>query len=677
MPMPGYVFRDGGTTPPPEENTDSEFRKRITQATIPITATSKTPPGQNTSTGHQLATGEHDILGAAQKAGMEDRITHQGWQANAVDVDTLVDGLPNEELWIWIRRFNKASSRLQSGVGWDTRLPHCQQIYHVKAIPETPLGGLDLYMVEDDDFSPDRLRSNVERLYMTVIVGLIGLGKHIARLRSWREPRRTAAFAAVYFLAWIFNVITPASLTTIIVLVTVPQSRDILFPPAPPAGVLGSHDNVAGAPEKYPGEAVEQDASNWVSRIASVASRILDSSMPDPPKIATTAADASSSVAQGVILEEDHDQAKQPMEDAIWRQMRPAMHVIGDISDMWERLANALSPTPPFSSTKRLQLGAALVPLFLWSLVTKPPWVMKGSTFFAGFVFFSDPLMRRGIEWLNRNIPDWPKYLEMRNTLLKGVPTNAQLTITLLRIGEANRTPLPPPDELADIDKETITVNRLDASHSEVEDVITVDKPSGTDGTEGDEPQKMKKGGFGAKVLSAFKHTTAGAVEPELATDSTRATMGSHPAQKKWGGLPPKAEQKANAVEGLVEFQGRRNGRKAAMYVDSSVSPASGNKPASPCVYFTTHLDGNEIVESVPRHPDWAVSIADLTEVKKIGGLGWKGKILAGRATNREVEESIELITGDGKRYRTMTLEGRDTLFNRIISMGQQVWGGY
>jgi Protein of unknown function (DUF3292) len=46
---------------------------------------------------------------------------------------------------------------------------------------------------------------------------------------------------------------------------------------------------------------------------------------------------------------------------------------------------------------------------------------------------------------LNREFPNWQKLLEIRNTLLKGVPTNAQLTITLLRIGEANKAPLPPP----------------------------------------------------------------------------------------------------------------------------------------------------------------------------------------------------------------------------------------
>lgn len=90
----------------------------------------------------------------------------------------LVGGLPNEELWTLVRRFNK-------------------QMYHVKAMNVAPPGGLDLNIVEDEEFSPDKLRSNLERLYMTVIIGLMGFGKHIARLRSWREPRRTSAFAVV------------------------------------------------------------------------------------------------------------------------------------------------------------------------------------------------------------------------------------------------------------------------------------------------------------------------------------------------------------------------------------------------------------------------------------------------------------------------------------------------
>lgn len=596
----------------------------------------------------------------------------------------------------------------------NTRLLRFQQMYHVKQVPVAPPGGLDLNIADEDDFSPDKLRANIERLYMTVIVGIIGFGKHIARLRSWREPIRTSGFAVAYFLAWLCNLIMPTLFVFIIVLITVPKSRDILFPPAPlalvshktggiqkpKAGVLGSHDSVTGAPEKYKGEAVEQEASNLVSGIASVAissgagrhdqaapdddggSKTLDSGVPDPTKLATTAADASSSAQGG---EETHDKTKQPMEDALWKQMRPAMHVIGDVSDAWERFANALTPTPPFSDNKRLQLGAIFVPLLLASLITKASWVMKGSTFLGGFAFFSDPLMKRGIELLNEKIPDWPKYLEIRNTLLKGVPTNAQLTVTLLRIGEANRAPLPPPprshrpppDEPADLDKDDLTANGLDATNSEIEEVITVDEPSTAETEQTEQGTPKKKSGFGAKVMSTLKHGTAGAVETKLATDSARATLGSHHAKEKLGVLPSKQEQKRQPVEGPVEFKARYNGRKGAVYIDSSISGPSGKRPASPCVYFTRHLDQNEIVESMPSDPEWAVAIADIAEVKKIGGLGWKGKIVVGWATSREVKDGLELVARDGSVYRAMAIKERDELFNRVISMGQQVWESY
>jgi hypothetical protein len=49
-----------------------------------------------------------------------------------------------------------------------------KQIYYVKAAPSVPPGGLDLSVVKQDEFSPDKLRSNIERLYMTAIVGMAG-----------------------------------------------------------------------------------------------------------------------------------------------------------------------------------------------------------------------------------------------------------------------------------------------------------------------------------------------------------------------------------------------------------------------------------------------------------------------------------------------------------------------
>ena len=63
------------------------------------------------------------------------------------------------------------------------------------------------------------------------------------------------------------------------------------------------------------------------------------------------------------------------------------------------------------------------------------------------------------------------------------MPTNAQLTITLLRIGEANSAPLPPPptttepppEKTAEIDKHALTDSGLDASHSEIEEATHID----------------------------------------------------------------------------------------------------------------------------------------------------------------------------------------------------------
>ena len=120
--------------------------------------------------------------------------------------------------------------------------------------------------------------------------------------------------------------------STVIVLIAYPPSRSFLFPPAPlalidsktggiqspKAGVLGSHDSITGAPEKHRGEAVEQEAHNFVSGIGSIAlssatgkhepgepdTDPLSKSIPDPSHIAVAGADAKSSASGGI---ESHD----------------------------------------------------------------------------------------------------------------------------------------------------------------------------------------------------------------------------------------------------------------------------------------------------------------------------------------------------------------------------------
>ena len=121
----------------------------------------------------------------------------------------------------------------------------------------------------------------------------------------------------------------------------------------PTAGMLGSHDSMTGAPEKHQGEAVEQEAHNFVSGLAAIGlssatgkhpandtqseGGVIDSTVPDPSKMAAHAADAKDSTSGDSTVK--HDKAKQPMEAAMWQKARPVMHIIANVADVWERLA--------------------------------------------------------------------------------------------------------------------------------------------------------------------------------------------------------------------------------------------------------------------------------------------------------------------------------------------------
>src|SRR3984957_9277346 len=115
MPTPGYVFRDSGATPPNEvESTAIETKPDATPINASAAVAPPPPaPAQNPllerkpSESHALATENHELKGAAQEAGKEAYITDLGWQANVEGLATLVGGLPNEELWTLVRRFNK------------------------------------------------------------------------------------------------------------------------------------------------------------------------------------------------------------------------------------------------------------------------------------------------------------------------------------------------------------------------------------------------------------------------------------------------------------------------------------------------------------------------------------------------------------------------------------------
>ena len=64
--------------------------------------------------------------------------------------------------------------------------------------------------------------------------------------------------------------------------------------------------------------------------------------------------------------------------------------------------------------TPYLRLASVLPVGFLASLIISSHMFVKMSTFGVGFAFFGDPIIRRGVAYLNREFPRWEKLLELQ-----------------------------------------------------------------------------------------------------------------------------------------------------------------------------------------------------------------------------------------------------------------------
>lgn len=171
----------------------------------------------------------------------------------------------------------------------------------------------------------------------------------------------------VYLLAWALDLLIAGFLATIIVLILRPDVRLIMFPPAPlgmvnyqtgglsapHAGILGSTDSATDAPENKRGEAVEKEASNFVTGIVAIAMNVLTDEdpqhasaqtgggggsggkLPSPNELATKVAVAKDKA--GGVDRPSQDKTKVAVQEIMWSQMRPIMHMLSVVSDMWER----------------------------------------------------------------------------------------------------------------------------------------------------------------------------------------------------------------------------------------------------------------------------------------------------------------------------------------------------
>ncbi|KAL2066057.1 hypothetical protein VTL71DRAFT_2128 [Oculimacula yallundae] len=625
-----------------------------------------------------------------------------GWHKPNLQIpDPLIGGITNGHLFAMIRRFNK-------------------DVFAVEAVPPHVARGLDLNDAWSDEYTNDKLALHLQRLYLSVVLGFASFGKQVSRLRSWKETRRTSAFCAVYFLAWILDLLIPLTLGTLMLIITSESARDVLFPPAPRAlvdmntgglqnpasGQLGTLDSLTGAPEKQEGEAIEEEAANFVSNVRHLVQRAvgmheeeqnhgdpLEGKVPKPIRKGVKAIKASGA-NDGHATEED-GQTQKPMEKVLWNKANPeilakvmktAPHVVGELVDNWERFANAISPTPPFSKLSFARIDAVILPLFLGSFFISSYMVYKGAGLAIGLAIFGDPALTPALEWLNRNYPTWVELLEPKNNILRGVPTNSQLTLTLLRIGEVHNTPIPPvptsnPDDTDQRQGTDLESIPIEASSAAKLSAIQEDPKSLSSSSDSDEQKPKHK--HLSKITRIFKGNTKATVETKLAIDKVRAKAGSDKAKGHLGVLP-KPENLIYA--GPSHFKARLDGKQGWLCI---IQDAGRN----PTLVYTTndprpvsergdneHHPSSDSASSNPSeninlHPVVEIGINGIKTLKRATAFVNKpGEMAAKWSSDKELLGSVEVEDGVGNMWRFTAIPERDELFNRLVAVGTQRW---
>jgi len=154
----------------------------------------------------------------------------------------------------------------------------------------------------------------------------------------------------------------PVFFLLLLLLILCPGSRPFLFPPAPlsltstktgqlthpRSGILATQNTVTGAPEAHPGEALEREASNFVASIAQITISAAagenpksKDDMPDPFHAATGAVETERQDKEQ--LPGSVDRTRKPIEDMMWEIVKPAMKIMGDTSDLWERFGKYIT----------------------------------------------------------------------------------------------------------------------------------------------------------------------------------------------------------------------------------------------------------------------------------------------------------------------------------------------
>lgn len=168
------------------------------------------------------------------------------------------------------------------------------------------------------------------------------------------------------------------------------------------------------------------------------------------------------------------------------------------------------------------------------------------------------------------------------------------------------------------------------------------------------------------KIIGFFRGVSKGAVKTAVGADHLRAkATGAQAAKDRLGAIPGDGER---PISGPVEFKARHAGKKGHVYITK--------KATIPSIGFSVKesLERVGLEEKEQVNPEWSVAVADIAELKKVGGYGWKAKLVVGWSLGKEINDGLEIVTRSGERYKVTAMPLRDELFNRLVAMGGQKW---
>ncbi|KAK4684455.1 hypothetical protein P7C73_g5722, partial [Tremellales sp. Uapishka_1] len=362
-------------------------------------------------------------------------------------------------------------------------------------------------------------------------------------------------------------------------------------------------------------------------------------------------------------------EAKKKRDEMVGKMIKATEGGLGDLADMMERFTNALSPPAPYPDrfARFKMAGAFIVPvMFLFTFV--PPWVFaRSATFFFGVGMWAQPLiMRAGKEFIRR-VPNWQEMMDIRNSILSGVPTDAQLTLHVLRVAEVLNAPLPRPPNapLEGTPKEAIK-DSSPANMNEDDDaaIDAAEEEGGVKEVATKAKHKTKE-----KLMGAFKGVSKrmAAIGGDVSVDGKEKNIGTRLDKMLFKGF---TKDDGSAYE----YPARLDGVSGHIVLESR----SGHLQA-PRVSF---------VPTAGRKDNLVWQIDDIIELKKssVGmtrlALGWvSGADVEGlgleirvKTVAQQTLEAAGAPSVEGETLEFTRVGRREQLFVRLISMGTQRW---